>query len=100
MEKSFAFWGYDQFPYVLGSAIVGPIAVKNGDARAYSPNYMGNVHVQHQMTEEDGLELLQKLQVLEEEFHAQNALIHKQYLQAALTLAPFLKNFPAYEGVK
>jgi hypothetical protein len=100
MEKSFAFWGYDRFPYVLGGVIEGPITVKNGEARARCPSYGGNVQVRHQMTEEDGSEVLKKLKDLEEDRREQMAEINKQYLRAALTLAPFLKDFTAYKDSK
>lgn len=103
-ERSYVFWRYDLFPFVLGSP-----ATKEADETStlhessapnavYVPKYQGWVRPIHATTPDEGEVIRNELEVLRERYAAAQRQLLEEYRAKALEVAPWLGNLVSYGG--
>lgn len=85
----FAFWRYDQFPYVLGGTV--DRMSEKGNVNTHEYGYGYNFTPIKLMPEKAGKELLAKLMQLRKEHDAAAKKLHDEFMKKAIELLPELK---------
>lgn len=105
MKKGqYVFWSYGHFPYALGGTVEHVSTAKKGEylhgmvrTVEYGAGY--NFTPRHIMPAEKGKEIRRKLEELRESLRLEQDKLNREYMSRALAIAPWLKNFPAYENL-
>ena len=75
MKKLFAFWKYDQFPYLLGA----PVSKINEKGMWHAPNYQMWFRPQKLLPIKQGEELKEKLEKLDKEYKKEHKLVDEKF---------------------
>lgn len=88
-----AFWGYDNFPYVLGSPVQNLKIAENCKVSAYSSAYGGYITAQYLSENlQESIDALDKLELLREEYQEAQYALREEYKDKAKKIAPYLSN--------
>lgn len=91
----FVFWRYSQFPFVVGTVSTKSFGEGFYQIPAYGPS--ARIKAEYVTETFDGMDIMNKLDVLKGEHQAAINRVNAEYAQKALAIAPFLAKFPGYK---
>lgn len=86
-EKSFAFWKYDMFPYLLWGEIDEKETKKiDGKIHYYIPSHQGYIRPQFSLGGKMGEEMCEALRLLRAEYRREKEVLHNTFMEKLNTV--------------
>lgn len=81
-QELFAFWKYDQLPYLLG----GEVSEMRGDGAVYIDSYTGWFQPRILMPKQKGAQLYENLQKIRKEYREAKKRLRKEYIEKTIDI--------------